>query len=444
MAGDLIPVIDAGTTSTRAMLFGADGTCHVSEQRELARHYPRPGWVEHGKTTYLNILRKQVHRYGMMSRSVSKGLPDGTYVVLVRSLYLTPMAHIFMSIAFLAVGSFALARTPDRLLLILTGMGVIARAVQVATVLLDRKRALNGDLDAVGARILERRFAWAYFSFAIIFGAFGARAVQVSATELDFLVVALQFGYGSGLVAGLSLRPWIAIPALLIAGIPALVVMCLAPDLAYVAVGTLLALFIAAAVQSILRLYRTSASDITMRRLFATLARQDDLTGLPNRLALRESFERFSAEAGASDIFAVHCLDLDRFKPVNDMHGHPAGDALLVSVSKRLSGLLRRGDIAARLGGDEFVIIQTGVGHPGEADLLARRIARAVADPFSVLGHQIVIGASVGYALFPDHGRDLDDLLGCADQALVAVKRLGGGVAVHGQPLLQPEHRLSA
>jgi diguanylate cyclase (GGDEF)-like protein len=374
----------------------------------------------------------------------SKGVPEGTYVVLVRSLYLTPLAHVFMSLAFLAVGGLVVVRTPDRLLLILTGLGLVARVAQTATVLLDRKRALGDDLDAAGARRLERRFAWAYFGFAIVFGAFGARAVQLSSPELDLLVVALQFGYSAGLVAGLSLRPWIAIPALLIAGVPTAVTVWLVPDLAYFAVGTLSALFMAAGVQSIARLYRTSAGDITMRRTFATLARRDDLTGLPNRLALRESFERCSAEAGPGDILAVHCLDLDRFKPVNDLYGHPVGDALLLAVSARLNGLLRRGDIAARLGGDEFVIIQTGVRHSGEADLLARRIGRAVAEPFFILGRKIVIGASVGYALLPEHGRDLDNLLGRADEALVAVKRTGGGIAMHRQPLPKSARRLSA
>jgi diguanylate cyclase (GGDEF)-like protein len=379
-----------------------------------------------------------------MARAHGKELADGTYVVLVRSLYLTPLAHIIMSLAFLCVGGFVLVRSPDPLLLVLTGLGLVARAVQVATVFIDRRRALGQELDAAGARILERRFACVYLSFAAVFGAFGARAVQVSGTEVDMLVIVLQFGYGSGLVAGLSLRPWIAIPALLLAGVPALAAIWLAPGLVHVAVGTLIALFMGAAVQSILRLYRTSADDITMRRLFATLARQDDLTGLPNRLALRESFERSLAEAGAGDIVAVHCLDLDRFKTVNDLHGHEAGDALLVAVAERLTGLLRRGDLAARLGGDEFVIIQTGARHPGEADLLARRILRAVAEPFSILGQHVVIGTSVGSALSPEHGRELDDLLGRADKALVTVKRNGGGIAMHRPTVPQPDRRLSA
>jgi len=379
----------------------------------------------------------------MASHTASRGLPDGTYIVLVRSLYLTPLAHIMMSLAFLGVAGFVLARSPDRLLLLLAGLGMVARLAQTAIVLLDRKRALRDDLDAAGARRVERRFAWAVTAFALIFGAFGARAIQVSATELDLLVIVLQFGYGSGLVAGQALRPWIAIPALLLSGIPPLIVVCLAPGLSHLAVAALLALFMGAAVQSIARIYRASVDDTNMRRLFATLARQDDLTGLPNRLALREAFERLASETGAG-MLAVHCLDLDRFKPVNDMYGHPAGDDLLLAVSERLNGLIRQGDIAARLGGDEFVIIQAGARHRDEVELLARRISRVVAEPFSIQGHQILIGASVGYALFPAHGRDLDDLVGRADEALVAIKRDGGGIAMHGQHPPKPARRLSA
>jgi diguanylate cyclase (GGDEF)-like protein len=380
----------------------------------------------------------------MASRTASRGLPDGTYVVLVRSLYLTPSAHVVMTLAFLGVGAFVLTRAPDPLLMILTGAGMIARLAQMTIVLVDRKRALGADLDAECARSLERRFALAFISFAIVFGAFGARAIHVSSTELDLLVIVLQFGYGSGIVAGQSLRPWIAIPALLLSGVPPLLAVWLGADFAYLVVGVLLALFMAAAVQTILRIYRAGADDISMRRQFATMARQDDLTGLPNRLALREAFERFAEQSEPGAFFAIHCLDLDRFKPVNDIYGHPAGDAVLLAVSERLTGLLRQGDIAARLGGDEFVIIQTGARHEDEVDMLARRISRAVAEPFSILGHGIVIGASVGYALFPDHGRDLDALLGCADEALVAVKRNGGGVAMYNRNPPKPDHRLSA
>ena len=107
------------------------------------------------------------------------------------------------------------------------------------------------------------------------------------------------------------------------------------------------------------------------------------------------------------------------------------GDALLRAVSERLNGLLRKGDIAARLGGDEFAILQTGASHPGEAELLARRIVREIAKPFSIDGHRITIGTSVGYALSPEHGDNLETLLARADEALCRIKSEGGGIAAY-------------
>ena len=129
---------------------------------------------------------------------------------------------------------------------------------------------------------------------------------------------------------------------------------------------------------------------------------------------------------------------------MNDEHGHPVGDELLRAVSDRLTGLLRRGDIAARLGGDEFVIVQTGATHSGETEMLARRVARAIAQPFSIAGRQVTIGASVGYALFPEQGLDLEVLVQRADQALVRVKREGGGVARYRAEAPERATRLSA
>jgi diguanylate cyclase (GGDEF)-like protein len=117
---------------------------------------------------------------------------------------------------------------------------------------------------------------------------------------------------------------------------------------------------------------------------------------------------------------------------------------LLKAVSARLAGMLRRSDFAARLGGDEFVIVQTGVSQPGEADLLARRLARALARPYVVGGQQITIGASVGYALSSEYGNDLERLLRGADEALCQVKREGGGIAKYEGPLPNIQFSLTA
>lgn len=358
-------------------------------------------------------------------------VPDSTYVDLVRSLYATLLPTAIIAASFIGVGTLIAIETPDLLLDILICLGMLCLTARLVNLLLLRTRAADPALDTTGARLIERRFALCYVSFALVFGVFSARAFQVATLEAQMLVVGLLFGYGAGVAAGISMRPKIAVPSLIIAILPTVVVTLAGPGLARTGLGLLLLLFLGGGIQSVMQRYRNAAQGITMRRTFATLARSDALTGLNNRLSLREGFDRFVAQAGPDDILAVHCLDLDRFKPVNDRYGHPAGDALLRAVSNRLNGLLRQGDIAARLGGDEFVILQTGARHPGEADMLARRIMREIARPFSVEEHRITIGTSVGYALFPDHGTDLDTLIARADEALCRIKREGGGVAAY-------------
>jgi diguanylate cyclase (GGDEF)-like protein len=355
-------------------------------------------------------------------------LSDATYIVLVRSLYQTLLPSSIMAVSFLGVGAHVAAETTDLLLLCLTILGAAAALARLVVVIRYRPAAMNEGLDADEARAVERRFAIPYLTFALLFGAFSARALQVSTAESHILVVGLLFGFAAGVASGVFLRPWIALPSVLLAVIPPALVALTTSDLTYIAAGLLLCTFLAGGIERIIWNYRVSSAEITRRHDFSSLARTDDLTGLSNRLSLRESFDACVAQSGKDGLVAVHCLDLDRFKPVNDVYGHPFGDALLRAVSGRLKGVLRRDDIAARVGGDEFVIVQTGIRHPGEADLLARRILRVISEPFSIDGQQVTIGTSVGYSLFPEDSSKLDDLVAQADQALVAVKRDGGGV----------------
>jgi len=165
--------------------------------------------------------------------------------------------------------------------------------------------------------------------------------------------------------------------------------------------------------------------DITERKSaemrISHLARYDSLTGLPNRMYLREQMEKALVAAGPDPV-AVMFVDLDQFKQVNDTLGHPRGDVLLRAVSDRLRHLVRSTDIVARFGGDEFVIVQTPLAGPDEAAALARRIVAALSDTYEVDGHQVVIGASVGIALSPRDATGPDHLLKIADMALYWAK----------------------
>ncbi|WP_235954502.1 putative bifunctional diguanylate cyclase/phosphodiesterase [Sphingobium psychrophilum] len=158
-------------------------------------------------------------------------------------------------------------------------------------------------------------------------------------------------------------------------------------------------------------------------RQIAHMAFHDSLTGLANRTLLREQIALALHRHGGVD-FALFCLDLDNFKAVNDTLGHPTGDALLCEVATRLAETCPQGFVA-RLGGDEFaVIVQDG---SGAADQTGRAIVQALTRPFTVNGHRIVTGGSVGIALAPQDGQDATSLLKNADLALYRAKHDGKG-----------------
>jgi diguanylate cyclase (GGDEF)-like protein/PAS domain S-box-containing protein len=162
-------------------------------------------------------------------------------------------------------------------------------------------------------------------------------------------------------------------------------------------------------------------------RQMAHMARHDPLTGLPNRLLFRERLAQEIARTQRGGGFALFCLDLDHFKPVNDTLGHQAGDSLLCAVAQRLKDLVRAGDLVARLGGDEFAIIRIGKASVKDTVALASRLLAAVATPVYLGGHPARIGLSIGIARAPDDGFDPDRLFSCADQALYRAKAAGRG-----------------
>ncbi|MFC5460923.1 putative bifunctional diguanylate cyclase/phosphodiesterase [Massilia niabensis] len=156
------------------------------------------------------------------------------------------------------------------------------------------------------------------------------------------------------------------------------------------------------------------------------LAQFDTLTGLPNRRRLAACLEDAIAGAAQRDGRAgVMFIDLDRFKSVNDMLGHSAGDALLVQAGRRLQDCVGAHDVVARLGGDEFAVVLPALVAATEAEPVARRIVDALAQPFTLQGQQLFVSASVGIAAWPDDGADADTLLKSADTAMYSAKNSG-------------------
>lgn len=171
------------------------------------------------------------------------------------------------------------------------------------------------------------------------------------------------------------------------------------------------------------------ASDVTAwiqgQARLQRLAFHDALTGLANRVHLYDRAEQAIAAARRTGgAFAILLVDLDQFKPINDIHGHAVGDLVLREAAHRIQAAAREVDTVARLGGDEFVVLLAGVGDRVEARLVAERIIEAVTTPLAVRG--LRLGVSVGIAMYPEDGSSVDQLLACADGAMYEAKHRGG------------------
>jgi diguanylate cyclase len=172
------------------------------------------------------------------------------------------------------------------------------------------------------------------------------------------------------------------------------------------------------------------------------MATHDALTKLPNRALFRDRLEQELMRARRTDEqVAVLCLDLDRFKDVNDLRGHGAGDRLLREVATRLTAAVRETDTVARLGGDEFAVVQPGLSQPEGAAAFAERLVASIAEPFVLDGEGIVTGLSIGIALFPADGDDADTLLRNADTALYRAKADGRGTYRMFEPAMDARLR---
>ncbi len=175
------------------------------------------------------------------------------------------------------------------------------------------------------------------------------------------------------------------------------------------------------------------AQDIRIERL----AHIDSVTGIANRHAFTAEIERALGSISPQQGLAIHWLDLDRFKEVNDTCGHPVGDTLLQQVATRLCRAVRAGDFVARLGGDEFAVIQRNVSCEADVSPLARRLIATMSQPFDIGDLVVEIGASSGVVIAPTHGRTAEDLIRKADIALYRAKADGRGCPVLYDPVLE-------
>jgi diguanylate cyclase (GGDEF)-like protein/PAS domain S-box-containing protein len=184
--------------------------------------------------------------------------------------------------------------------------------------------------------------------------------------------------------------------------------------------------------------------DVTERRQaaerIAHLAHYDALTELPNRVLFREQLEQWLERARHGEAFALLYIDIDEFKGINDSLGHHVGDELLKGIAARIRGCLGQDDLIARLGGDEFAVIQTGIKSSADVVSFVTRIFEAIRRPYHCFGHQLSTDASIGIAMAPQDGTDLDQLIKNADLAMYGAK--AGGRRAHR--FFEPEMDASA
>lgn len=178
---------------------------------------------------------------------------------------------------------------------------------------------------------------------------------------------------------------------------------------------------------------RNTTEYVQQAEQLAYQAEHDHLTDLPNRTLL---YERLRAGIARADRYGrklgVVYMDLDQFKPINDKYGHEIGDCLLQAVAHRLNETMRQSDTISRIGGDEFIICLEQIKNEQDAIAATRKIIDSLKSPFQILGQQLAVSASIGIAVYPDHGRETETLLRLADRAMYQAKAEGHSPILYG------------
>lgn len=353
---------------------------------------------------------------------------DSLFIALVDELATGMLPAVIMAATYCGVAGFVAFRLQSTALLVIAVTGTLVGGSKCVLKHYHRRALEDHAWTRQRASRWERAHAAFTVGFAAHIGYVAARGFLASDPALPILVTGLVFGYCSGTVTRIAFRPLVAGAAIGIATVPAIVAAAHTGDAISVAIATVFTVFLSGGFETIRYLYTNTRRQIILRHDMATLAKNDPLTRLLNRLGLREAFRGIVAEARGHAI-AVLCLDLDGFKPVNDQYGHAAGDLLLQAIADRLRAIAPTKAAIARVGGDEFVIVQGALLQQGEAEKIAEQVEQAIAEPYLIQGREVRVGTSIGIATAPPGSLELDPLMAVADAALYRVKAVKGSEA---------------
>lgn len=369
----------------------------------------------------------------IFSRAADQILPDAVYRDLVATLFTMSAPVLGFGILYALVGTLVFLSCGNDAILTLV---LSASGVTVCRLLVIRAfHRAGGTAQAVPVlKIWERRYAVLTYACAALVAGLNLAVLSAHQPLVHLATVSLIFTFGAGIVSRNASRPRLCLIGQTLSVLPVSLALLAhavrdGPHTLhaqfFILQAVILLVVAVMSIQSVRHLYQSTVEHLTTKHDLGKLARYDPLTGLANRLLVHESFLTRAAAGRADQQIAIHYLDLDGFKAINDQFGHPIGDKMLAQVAERLVATVRSEDVVGRLGGDEFVVIQPGVQHPDQAELLARRVIRQLSDAYQIDGTEMRISVSIGIALAPVHGMDLDSLMGGADGALYRSKAKG-------------------
>ena len=376
-------------------------------------------------------------------------VPDrDLYFELVRGLYSatsTPRALLGATLAALVVVAAAGLESRDpvfaALLLAFLAVGCLR---SVSAWAYHRRQHDPADLD--GTRRWELRALIGAWSFSALVGFTGAYTLFMHPdSRIEILTDGCVIGYIAGISSRNASRPLITLGQISFTCVPFLAALIFRFDTVHLVLATFIGLLYLGTILVCRSVFENIVSRHLAYRRIETMAQRDALTGLLNRSAFLGLLEKHfqAAEHGRANV-ALISIDLDQFKDINDTLGHPVGDAVLCEIAHRIQSVLLPGDKVARVGGDEFLVMLLGQ-RVLQVDSVAQQLLARLCDPLRIDGLPSVCGGSIGWAMAPHDGADVDALLRNADLALYEAKRSGRGRVVAYSPsmTLHYEHRLA-